>query len=1085
MNRCQVATFVGVIVVLVAALLVGPLHAQLTLGGVTVQVTDRSGAVLPGCEIKVVNLETGATRQTQNDTSGVYAVTALPAGRYRVEASKAGFSTAATEVRVGVGQTVTANIELALGSVSETVNVSASAAELALQKEDHTISQLVSEQQIASLPMNGRNLLSIAVIGPGAQPGGDLINHTNNGGTAEYFKATPGLVILSGQSVGHTTFLQDGVSNVSLFTQAINILPSPDAVQEFSVDTNGMSAKFDQPSVVNIVTKGGGNSFHGSLYEYFKNRVLDANSYFANYNGLDKGVFQYNQFGGALGGPIKKNKAFFFFNYEGLRNSASSPFSARIPTTLEQQGNFSEDLAGVPAGGGAVQKSIIYDPQTYDPNTQTIQPFPGNIIPGDRLSSFAQTFNGFWPAPEATIRADGTNFRTNLLSTNNSNLYVGKVDINLTTNDSLHGLYQHYTAPSISYSFVPGLFGNTYDKRGQNASVEETHVFSPNLLNVARVGYNRSIFFNSELGVGAQDWVNTFGLQNLNPTLAQNDPPFVNITGCCGLGNPFAPQGAIQNRYQFADELDLTVGKHRMSMGVDVDRVQFDGNWELVNSGFFQFNGQFTSNHGNADPAGFQSGLGIADFMLGLPFFAWGSNGTTSAAFRETDFGAYLQDDWKVSSKLTLNLGLRYQYYSPPGDAGGHAATFDLAQNKAVPGSWNANTRDFGPRVGLAYAVTPNTVVRSGFGLYYTQTPYNVLQFLMANPPNFLSQIFSFGITQPTPISGLFPAFDGTSVFAPFAMDKHNPDAYLEQWNLDIQRTLPGNAVMSVAYVGNAGHHLSIRLNPNQASPDPDPLNPTPIQSRRPYPNVGDVNAQYAIGNSNYNALQAKVEKKFSGGASFLVGYTWSKSLDLLSTDGGDLANGLDPRRNYGPSDFDRPHKLTLSYSYELPFGQGKRFLNSDNAFSKNVVGGWQVNGITTFASGQPFGVLATDMSNTGGNHTFYADRVCDGNLPTDKRTQLKWFDTSCFVQPALGTLGNAGRNVLRMGGIKNWDFSLFKDFRFGESRSLQFRSEFFNVFNQHSFSLSEVTVSDPSYGQATGTTTDPRIIQFALKFLF
>ncbi|MBS1853269.1 MAG: TonB-dependent receptor [Acidobacteria bacterium] len=1083
MKRCHVATFVGIAVLVF--LFAGTLHAQLTLGGITIQVSDASGASISGCEIKVKNVETGAIRQTQNDVSGTYSITALPAGRYQITASKAGFNATTTEVSVNVGQTVTATVQLSVGAVSQTVNVQASAAELALQKEDHTISQLISEEQISSLPMNGRNLLSIAVIGPGGQPGTDLINHTNNGGTAEYFKATPGLVILSGQSVGHTTFLQDGVSNVSLFTQAINILPSPDAVQEFSVDSNGMSAKFDQPSVVNIITKGGGNAFHGSAYDYFKNRVLNANSYFGNYNNLPKGVFQYNQFGGAIGGPIRKNKAFFFFNYEGLRNPTSSPFSARIPTLLERQGDFSEDLAGVPVGGNNVQKFIIYDPQTYDPDTQTIQPFPGNIIPSDRLSGFAQTFSQFWPTPESSIRPDGTNYRTNLPSTNRSDLYVAKVDFNLTSKDTLHGLYQHYKAPSISYSFVENLFGNTYDRRGQNAAIEETHVFSPTVLNVFKVGYNRSYFFNSQLGVGSQDWVSLFGLQNLNPALEQNSPPYVSITGCCGLGNPFAPQGAIQNRYQFADEIDWIVGKHRMSAGVDYSHVQFIGNWELVNSGFFTFNGQFTSNHGNTDPDGFQSGLGTADFMLGLPNFAWGSNGQTLADFRENDIGLYLQDDWKVTSKLTLNLGLRYQYYSPPRDARGNAATFDIAQNTAVPGSWDPNKRDFAPRVGFAYAVTPNTVIRSGYGIYYTTTPYNVLQFLMANPPNFLSQQFSFGITQPTPVSDLFPAFDGSSVFAPFAMRKDNPDAYLQQWNLDIQRTLPGDAVLSVAYVGNTGRHLSIRLNPNQASPDPDPLNPTPIQSRRPYPNVGDVNAQWPIGTSNYNALQTKLEKKFAQGASVLVAYTWSKSLDLLSTDGGDLANGLDPRRNYGPSDFDRTHKFNLSYTYELPFGPGRRFLNRSDVLSKYVLGGWQINGITTFASGQPFGVLGVDMSNTGGNHTFYADRVCDGNLPDSKRTQLKWFDTSCFVQPALGTLGNAGRNVLRMGGIKNWDFSLFKSFSLGESRAIEFRSEFFNLFNQHSFSLSEVTVNSPSYGEATGTTTDPRTIQFALKFLF
>jgi len=1060
-------------------------HAQLTLGGIAVKVADSNQAIVPGSQVKVESIDTGAVREAQSDDSGISTFAALPIGLYRVSVSKAGFSTVVTQANVGVGETTTVNIQLTVGAVSQTVEVNSSSSELALQKEDHVISQFVSEQQIASLPMNGRNLLSLAVIGPGAQAGGDVINGSGNGGSAQYFQATPGLIILSGQSVGHTTFLQDGVSNVSLFTQAINILPSPDAVQEFNVQTNGMSAKFDQPSVVNIVTKGGSNRFHGSLYDYFKNRVLDANSFFGNFNDLPKGVFQYNQFGGALGGPIKRDRAFFFFNYEGLRNRSSSASSSRIPTAKEQQGDFSEDLAGVPVGGGVIDSFIIYDPQTYNPDTHTISPFPGNIIPPSRLAGFSQTFNKFWPTPENTIRPDGTNFRSTLRSTHNSNLYTGKVDVNLTEKDGLHALYENYTSPSIADSFVPGLFGNTYDQRGQNAAVEETHVFSPSLLNVGRVGFNRSVFFNSELGVGAQDWVKEFGLNNLNPTIEQNDPPYVSISGCCGLGNPFAPQGAIQNRYQFADELDITIGKHRVSVGAEVDRVQFQGNWELVNSGFFTFNGQFTSSHDNPDPAGYMSGLGSADFMLGLPNFAWGSNGHTFAEFRETDFSAYAQDDWKISPKLTVNLGVRYQYYSPPGDKLGHAATFNLAEAKAIPGSWNPNTKDFSPRIGFAYAVTPNTVVRGGFGIYYTTTPYNVLQFLMANPPNFLSQQFSFGITQPVSIADLFPPFDGTSVFAPFAMDKHNPDAYLDQWNLDVQRTLPGNFVLSAAYVGNSGHHLSIRLNPNQATPDADPLNPTPIQSRRPYPALGDVNAQYPIGISNYHALQAKVEKQFTKGASFLASYTWAKSLDLLSTDGGDLANGLDPRRNYGPSDFDRLQKLTLSYTYLLPFGQGAQFYNHDNPFAKYVVKGWQINGITTFASGQPFGVLAVDESNTGGNHEFYADRVCNGNLPVDKRTQAKWFDTACFTQPPLGRLGDAGRNILRMGGIKNWDFSLFKNIQLEGSKNIEFRSELFNAFNQHSFTVSEVAVNDPKYGQATGTTTDPRIIQFAVKFLF
>jgi hypothetical protein len=1058
------------------------LYGQFNLGTITGRITDPSGAVVPGCQIKVENAATKVVRTAETDATGLYTVTALDPGRYSIVVSKTGFKEVSTTVDLGVTQSVSVDLQLTVGAVSQTISVEASTAQVALQKEDHAITQIVPERQIESLPMNGRNLLTLATLGPGAQAGSDIINGSNDGGSAQYFQVTPNLIILGGQSVGHTTFLQDGVSNTALFTQSINILPDPDSVQEFSVDTNGMDAKFDQPSVINVVTKSGSNRFHGSAYDYFRNRVLDAQSFFGNVSGLPKGVYQYNQFGGTLGGPIRKDKEFFFFNYEGLRNPSSSVFAGRIPTTLERQGNFSEDLAGVPVGGGKIQSTVIYDPDTYNPATDTVQAFPGNIIPTGRLSSFATTFNQFWPAP-GPILADGTNYRTSLTSTNTTDLYLGRVDYNLSMKDTLYGLVQDYNSPSISDSFVPNLFGNTYNRHGDNAALEETHIFTPTLLNVGRVGYNRSVFFNSELGVGAKDWVSLFGLQNLNPAIEQNDPPYVSITGCCGLGNPFAPQGAVQNRYQFADELDYTRGKHKLSAGVDIYRVQFDGNWELVNSGFFTFNGQFT---GNYQPgASFVPGLGLADFMLGLPNFAWGSNGNTLSGFRATNFATYFQDNWRVTPKFTLNLGVRYEYDSPPGDKYGHAATYSLSQNAPILGSWNPNTHDFSPRIGLAYSLTSKTVVRAGFGMYYTSTPYNVFQFQMAYPPNFHSEQLSFALTQPTPMSTLFPSFSGVgSVFGVFAMAQHNPDAYMEQWNLNVQRTLGWDTVLSVAYVGDEGHHLSIRLNPNQASPAPNPLSPTPIQSRRPYPAIGDILAQYPLGNSNYNSLQVRLEKHVSHDLSFLASYTYSKSLDLLSTDGGDLVNGLDPERNYGPSDFDRTNNFALSYVYQLPFGTGKHFLNRNDWVGKGL-GGWQVNGITSFDSGLPFGALATDYSDTGGDHEFYADRVCNGAIPVGQRTRLNWFNTSCFTQPAAGTVGDAGRNILRMGGIKNWNFSIFKIFALGESRSLEFRSEFFNFFNQHSFSLGNGTVNTPSFGEATGTTTGPREIQFALKLLF
>ena len=628
---------------------------------------------------------------------------------------------------------------------------------------------------------------------------------------------------------------------------------------------------------------------------------------------------------------------------------------------------------------------------------------------------------------------------------------------------------------------MPNLFGNTYERKGQNIALEETHTFSSSVVNVARLGYNRSVFFNSQLGVGSRDWTGFFGLQNLAPPLQQNSPPAVSITQCCSLGNPYAPQGAVQNLFQFADELDITHGAHTIKLGAEVNRIQMNGNWTLMNSGALGFNGQYTSNYAFNSPA-FVQGLGLADFLLGYPSSASGGVGSTIGAFRETDVAGYVDDTWRVRSNLTLSLGFRYQYSSPPGDKYNHAATYSLSQAQSVPGTWDPNTRNFAPRIGIAYSVRPNWVVRSGFGIYYTSTPYNVLQFLLANPPNFLSQSLSYAATAPTPVSTLFPAFaPGSTVFAPFAVDKHNPTSYLEQWNFDLQHTLAHNILIDLGYVGNQGHHLSIRLNPNQALPE-NPLQPTPIQSRRPYPGVGDVLAQYNMGNSNYNALQASIRKSFSHGLSFQASYTWSKSMDLLSTDGGDLINGLDASRNYGPSDFDRTHLVVLSYTWNLPFGTGQAIYNHSNFVAKYIVGGWQLNGITSFATGLPFTVGAQDFANTGGNHEVVATRTCNGALSSP--TVFAWFDTSCFVQPGVGESGNSGRNILRQGGQKNWNLSLFKNLPITERFTLQLRGEFFNAFNQHSFVSPDVTVGDRQFGQMTSTTS-PRVVQLAMKLLF
>lgn len=1066
------------------AFLMGALaiDAQFTLGNIRGVVADPSGAPVAGAKVELKDLATQAVQTVATDNTGTYALASLQPRTYRLTVSSAGFAQVAATVTLGISQQLVQDFRLPVGQLSQEVTVEGANAVVALQQESPVNSQLVTQNETASLPVNGRNFLSLAQLGPGAQPGGDLINNSGNGGSAQYFQTTGQQFIPAGQSVGHTAYLQDGVSNTQLFTQAANILPDLDAIQEFSVETTGMSAQFGQPGVINVITKGGSNAFHGSAYDYLKNSDLNANGWFNNLAGTRRPKDTFNQFGGTLGGPIVRDKLFFFFDYEGQRERLASSFAGRVPTASERQGDFSSYLTGIPCGANCTQKITLYDPATYNSATGTIAPFAGNAIPATRISSFAQKEFQLLPPANSGILSDGNNYHANLPRTNDLDQYLGRVDYNASERDRLFGTYEFYKQPTISYSFVPNLFGNTYQRVGTNVALEETHTISPSLVNTARFGYNRSIFFNSQLGVGSQDWVGSSGLLNLNPPLSQNSPPYVSISQCCGgLGNPYAPQGAVQNLFQFADELDLTHGKHTIKAGVEVNRIQLNGNWTLYNSGLLTFNGQYTSNHAAASSL-FTQGLGLADFELGYPNSAVGGRGSTVAAFRETDFAGYVNDTWRASRNLTVELGLRYQYSSPPGDKYGHAATYNLFQAASVPGPWNPNYLNFAPRVGLAYSMGPSWVVRSAFGIYYTSTAYNLMQFMLANPPNFLTQSLSFSTLNPTPISSLFPSFaPGSTVFAPFAVDKNNPTPYTEQWKFDVQHTLGNHILMDVGYVGNAGHHLSIRLNPNQAAPL-NLANPTSIQSRRPYPNIGDVLAQYDIGNSNYNALQAFIRKSFSSGLSFQASYTWSKAIDLLSTDGGTLINGLDARFNRGPADFDRPHLFTFNYTYELPFGPGKPIYGRNNFFGKYVVGGWQVNGVTVYGSGLPFSIFAQDLSNTGGNHEFVANRVCDGEISNP--SLYNWFNTACFPQPGTGQVGNAGKNILRQGALKNWDFSLFKNVPVTESLRLQLRGEFFNVFNQHSFINPDNTVGDAQFGRMK-SATGARTIQVALKLQF
>jgi outer membrane receptor protein involved in Fe transport len=627
------------------------------------------------------------------------------------------------------------------------------------------------------------------------------------------------------------------------------------------------------------------------------------------------------------------------------------------------------------------------------------------------------------------------------------------------------------------------LFGRVYETSGKNASLQDIHIFSPSLLNIARVGYNRSILFLSQQGVGAQDYVASFGLQNLNLPKSVSIPPAVTMSSCCALGSPTNPQGGTQNLFQFADEVNWTVGRHQIFLGAEVDRLQFNGTWLLFNGGQYTFTGLFTSNH--LTGSGQKLGSSIADFLLGYPSSASGGQGIPDGAFRETDVGAYFQDNWKVTPKLTLNLGLRYQYYQPTYDKWDKAAIIDLPTNTVHHGTWKPSRLNFAPRVGLAYSLNDKTVIRTGFGIYYNQQPYNFLQFLIANAPVYNLQSITLTAGMPVNWREVFSATPGESAQSPFTEGIEMKTPYVEQWNFGIQRSFGSGVLASVSYVGNQSHHQPLRLNPNQGVQDSNPANPTPLSLRRPYSFVGDVYVQYNIQNANYHSLQASIKYRFSNGLSVLGSYTYSKAMDIADAGATLPVNGLDAKgSSYGPANFDRTHIFTASYTYELPIGTGKPFLNNLGWLSRQVAGGWQVSGVTSLQSGLPFGITANDLSNTGGIHSQVADRTCNGNLPSGQRSISHWFDTTCFSQPPSGRLGNSGRNPLWAPGLTNFDISAFKRFPFGEQRWVQFRADFFSAFNHPSFSTGNQSTSSSTYGQIT-SASGARVIQLSLKVAF
>ncbi len=1055
--------------------------------GVVGTVRDSTGGVVPGADITLTNVQTGETRRTVTNQAGQYTIPNLRAAVYQLTAEISGFQKQVIEkIALDVELIRTIDVVLSVGAVSDQINVVSSSA--ALQAADSTVSTLFETKVVNELPLNGRNFLQLQLLAPGVttgRPGTFSVvqiaaQNTSIGG---------GNFSVNGTRDVYNDYLLDGISFKDWIHGTNGMNPSVDAVQEFRTQTSNYSSEYGGNSggLVNMVTRSGGNDLHGSVYEYLRNDKFDANNFFSNAVGAPKPPLRRNQFGGTLGGPIFKNKTFFFGSYEGFRERRASTLTSTFATQKMHSGDFSE-LLTLPT------PVVIHDPATG-------APYPGNIIPSDQVLAVMPGYlDTYAPLPNRTGLVQNNVVQGS--RKNDTDQYLGRVDHTFGKATQFFARYTHNAIENESPTNNPNFFGSDTNRNG-NLSTQLTHTFGSSLVFEARFGFNRfeqivkqnRAFTTPNI---AADVLQISGVAT-DPA-ASNAPAFI-VPGYDGLsGAPSSPRSWYSNRYDFQANVSWVKGSHLIRAGADVVYHRESFPEIIIPNGLYVFDGTLT-------------GHSMADMLLGIPSTFLLSPELFDPKFRGTDFLPWIQDDWRITPKLTLNIGLRYEYRPwpvsanntisnvvlPPG--AGEASVVlsgpcvpDLpvrACETSLPTSTASrrstlgpdDKNNFAPRLGFAYKVSDKTVVRGAYGIFYQPEPYNQFVFLSINPPfisfynrfNNLSNYQSWDWYHPT--AGLPP---GGIQFTYIPADSVTP--FLQSWSLGVQREIAGN-VIDITYVGNKDSHLWARTWPNQPPPGPGD-----IESRRPYTNVSTIAGNEPIGSGSYNGLQIRAQRRYTKGLAFIASYTLGKALtDTQLAETGafvpDLQNNYDRGANRGLFSADARQRFTMSALYELPFGHGERWGNDSSGLVNGFIGGWQLGGIWTLQSGQPLTVtLPYDNPNVGEGAKL-PDRIGDPN--NGPQTVEKFFNTEAFAAPAQYTFGNAGIGTVTGPGINSVDLSLVKNLRITNSMRLQFRVEAFNAFNHLIMGDPVTEFGNPLFGQVTSTRLDNRELQFALRLEF
>jgi len=1074
-------------------------RAQTTSGLITGTITDSTGAVIPGAQILLSSQATGVQRSSVTDANGYYSVPELQPGVYDVSVSKEGFANQKlANVHLEVNQSEALNFKMSVTASTQTVQVNADIQQI--NTTSATRAEVVSHTAIVELPLNGRQFNQLTLLTPGAVP---LVQGGQQGAFTVKLGAGSVSPSVDGQRPQQNNYTMDGVLNNALFTNTFAISPPPDAIQEFNVQSHITDAQFaiSSGANINLVSRSGTNDFHGAVYEFIRNNVLDANTYPATADT----PYKQNQYGLFVGGPIIKNHTFFSGYWEGFRSEQTQSYLSATLTDAMRSGDFSSVLGTTPIGiddlGRPEYANEIYDPYSTTPDPKDASkiirnPYLNNTIPTAQLNSASLAIlNKYYPSPNLNVAAGALpNYAFNGNTSTKADQVGIRIDHQFNQNNTVFFRFNRSNNNVTSPEGFPGYTGQKSNYSRAFAG-GYTHIFSPNTILNIRYGYTETSFNIFDQPAGT-DFLNALNFTETAPV--KNDLPLgpgVGVAnGYTGVSQFAAPVGPQKNSDYHAD-LSKIVGNHTIGVGGMYYRIHsFDDGW--------QYTMNFTQNGTSVDASQSGTGYGPASLLVGTPdsYTPW--VGDTSEDQKINWYGFYGQDQWRILKNLVLSYGLRYDYITPPEFAKINSGLDVLSGIFQVTGPvpplfpkavgpssyYYAQTNGWQPRFGFVYQPHNRTAIQGAFVIIDDHNNTLIEEqsdIRLSWPSGIYTTISNQDLGYPSVFINTLPAastfLDPNKPLASFGGSPHPTIPYSMEWNLGVEQQLTQTMVLGVHYVASGSRHQFLQPLANTATVP----GPGPISARQPYPQYGGpIPWDYNEGTANYNGLQVKLKQELAHGLYYLLSYTYGKSMDLASDPQADtITNFYNLAQDYGPSDYSRKHMLSFAASYALPVGHGQAFLTNANPVVNTILGGWNIGGIFSADSGLPFSAMAGgDVANTGGGpQRAQRNANTSGSAP---KTRQQWLNSQEFTVPAPFTFGNERRNDLIGPGYLNVDFNARKDFKI-ERFTTQFKAEFFNLFNRTQLGLPNNNVQSSAFGSITSSSASARQIQFGLKVLF